>query len=265
MGIVGDTAKLITVTAKDAAGTANINTKWYLVSADKTIISNTYTECAAWNATDGITCTVTGVKKGTTTVYVTNRSSATATTPATEVKSTPVSVRIGDATVATVSVALDKTTYVQGEKATLTVTVKDADGNVVPSGTYPDLFATGGIVANYTMGNGSDTTTATNALNTVDGVKTYTLYMPIMDGPVTFTYTTGTGVAVANQAKDVTVTATVSSSSIEAANAATTAALAANDAVDALAATAAKLVANLKAQITALTKLIVKIQKKVGA
>jgi hypothetical protein len=287
------TNKLITFKVADAAGTAVTTGSYYLVSADTTKISNTYSACNVWNATDGWTCNVTGVAKGTTTVYVTNRASATATTPTTEIKSATVSVRVGTTTPASVSVALDKASYAPGEKATLTVTLKDADGNVVPSENYTGIFAAGGIVSSYALNASSDTTTATGLLAAVDGVKTYTLYMPNTEGDVSFEWTTGTtaaaataGLATANQDVDGKITVSVGSTgsaaaldaaneATDAANAATDAALAAADAADAATAAAedasaavAKLaksvntaLANLKKQITALTKLVNKLLK----
>jgi hypothetical protein len=287
---VGSNTGLITFDVKDAAGTAITTGKYYLVSAGTTIISNTYTQCADWNSTDGWTCDVTGVAKGTTTVYVTNRASATATTPTTEVKSGTVSVRVGSATAASIVVATDKATYAPGEKIALTVTVKDADGNAVPSATsVASVFADGGIASSYALT--GDTTTATNLYSVVDGVKTYTLYAPqVVSGDIKLSWTTGTGLATANNGVAGSVTFAVVNSvadaatdaaneATDAANAATDAALAAADAADAataaaqdasdavaaLSATVAKLVASLKAQITSLTNLVIKIQKKVKA
>jgi hypothetical protein len=292
---VGSNTGLISFKVADAAGVAVTTGTYYVVSADATIISNSYTACSAYDATNGFRCDLTGVAKGSTTVYVTNRSSATDTT--TEVKSAAVSVRVGTTTPASVSVTTDKSSYAPGEKATITVTVKDADGNVVPSGTYTNIFATGGIVANYTLGSGSDTTTASSVDGAVDGVKTFTVYMPVTEGDVTFTYKTGstaaaagTGLATANQAVAgsvaVSVSSVATSSAIDAANEAaqaasdaTDAALAAADAADAattkaqeavdavatLSAQVSKLITALKAQITTLTNLVIKIQKKVKA
>ena len=292
---VGSNTGLISFSVKDAAGVAVTTGTYYLVSADATLVSNAYTACSAYDATNGFRCDVAGVAKGTTTVYVTNRSSATDTTA--EVKSAAVSVRVGTTTPASVTVTSDKSTYAPGEKATITVTVKDADGNVVPSGTYTSIFKAGGIVANYTLGAASDTTTASSVDGSIDGVKTFTVYMPATEGDVTFAWTTGStaaaatlGLATANQAVAgslvVGVSSTSTSAAIDAANEAaqaasdaTDAALAAADAADAattkaqeavdavatLSAEVSKLITALKAQITTLTNLVIKIQKKVKA
>ena len=291
---VGSNTGLISFTVADAAGTAITTGSYYLVSAAAATISNAYTACTAWNSTDGFVCDVTGVAKGTTTVYVTNRASATATTPTTEVKSATVSVRVGTTTPAAVKVSLDKSSYAPGEKATLTVALTDADGNAVPSGAYTGIFAAGGIASSYALSASSDTTTATGLLSSVDGVKTYTLYMPNTEGTVDFSWTTGSvtsaataGLALANQAVAGKITVDVSSTgsaaaidaaneATDAANAATDAALAAADAADAataaaedasaavatLAASVNTALASLKKQITALTKLVNKLLKK---
>jgi hypothetical protein len=289
VGAVSSAKNLITFNVKDAAGT-EVTTGTYYVVTSNTAIANatTYTACNAWNATDGFTCPVTGVAKGSADLYVTNRASATATTPTTEVKSSTVSVRIGSTTVGSIKVTADKATYAPGEKATLTVQVLDADGLAVPSGTYADLFATGGIVSSYALASTSDTTTATNAVNTVDGAKAYTLYMPqVVTGDIKFSWTTGTNFAT-TAAQGVAGSTTVSvvntvadaatdaaNEATDAANAATDAALAAADAADAATAAAedasaavAKLAKSvntalkaLKKQITSLTALVNKLLK----
>jgi hypothetical protein len=290
VGAVGSAKNLITFNVVDAAGTA-VTTGTYYVVTDNVAIANAtaYTACNAWNSTDGYTCPVTGVAKGTANLYVTNRASATATTPTTEVKSSTVAVRIGSATVASIKVSTDKTTYAPGEKATLTVQVLDADGNAVPTGRYDNIFADGGIASSYALASTSDTTTAIDAIGTVDGAKAYTLYMPqVVTGEITFSWTTGTNYAT-SAAKAVKGTAVVSvvntvadaatdaaNEATDAANAATDAALAAADAADAATAAAedasaavatlAKSVntalGNLKKQITALTALVNKLLKK---
>ena len=275
----------------DAAGTA-VTTGTYYVVTDNTAIANatTYTACNAWNATDGWTCPVTGVAKGTANLYVTNRASATATTPTTEVKSSTVAVRIGSATAASIVVATDKTSYAPGEKIALTITVKDSDGNAVPStSSVAAIFAAGGISSSYALT--GDTTTAVDLTSLVDGVKSYTLYAPqVVSGAIKLSWTTGTGLATANNGVAGSVTFNVvntvadaatdaANEATDAANAATDAALAAADAADAataaaqdasdavaaLSAQVAKLVSDLKAQIKSLTNLVIKIQKKVKA
>ena len=143
------------------------------------------------------------------------------------------------------------------------MSVLDADGKVMPAGTYSNLFSSTGISTNMTMGasiggtlsSASVTTdanpvaSATKPVVTSDPVMQYYYYMPTTGGTLTFNYKGGTSVPVAAQ-----VTGTTSATITD--NAA--AALAA---VTALATT----VASLKTLITTLTNLVLKIQKKVKA
>ncbi len=286
----------ILVNLKDAAGTTvSQATTFYISSSDTLKIAGAYTATSSisYSATNGSGAAalgagylipLQGLAVGTANITVGTKSSATATTG---VNAPAVSVRVGSETPASVSVTLDKATYIPGEKATITVVLKDADGLALADKTvYSSIFATGGIVANYTLGTGSDTTTATNVDSFASGVKTFTVYMPIAESEVEFKWTTGTGLATANQGVAGSVKATVSSASgaaaidaaneaTDAANAATDAALAAADAADAATAAAedasaavAKLaksvntaLKNLKKQITALTALVNKLLK----
>jgi hypothetical protein len=264
----------VLVKLTDAAGTAVSSAQtFYVTSSDVTKVAGNYTaQSVSYDATNtnaagvalgaGYLVKLDGVAAGTASITVGTKSSATATTG---VNAAPVSVRVGSETPASLTVSTDKTSYAPGEKATLTVVLKDATGLPVANKEYANVFTSTGITSSYSLGATSDSITGTS-VTMADGVAEYTIYMPMSEKDVKFSWKTGTTtLAVANQGVAGSVTVAITSSAIEAANAATTAALAANDAVDALAATVAKLVANLKAQITALTKLIVKIQKKVGA
>ena len=160
------------------------------------------------------------------------------------------------------------------------------------------VFATGGIVAPVALGTGSQTITGTAAhdggvagagLGT-DGVATYKIYMPAYQGTFVFKYTTATfataaksavartvsvdvvaadGGAAAAAAEEATAAANDATdaalSAAEAAEAATAMAQEAVDAVAELSASVTKLISALRAQITTLTNLVVKIQKKVKA
>jgi hypothetical protein len=282
------TADVLSVLVTDAAGTNVSNlTSVNIVSSDVTKIAGAYTSATAtYSATTGeYLVPLTGIAAGTANVTVTTKASAAATTG---VDAAAVSVRVGSSTPAAVKVSLDKSSYAPGEKATLSVVLTDADGLVLADGTYTSIFATGGIVGSYTI-NG-DTTTATSVIGFASGTKDYTIYMPVTEGDVKFTWTTGTGLATANQAKDGSITASVSSAAtsaaIDAANEAsqaasdaTDAALAAADAADeattkaqeavdavaTLSAEVTKMINALKAQIKTLSNLVTKIAKKVRA
>jgi len=207
-------------------------------------------------------------------------------------------VNVSAGTPSSVKIAFDKATYAPGEKATVTVSVLDAAGNIVPAQTVANAFTTGGITSNTALGAQSADLTSTSvvvegatsaALKTTAGAQQYTVYMPVSTGAVTLSATGSTGLALAGRVA-VSATASVVNTSVDAAtdaaneatdaaNAATDAALAAADAADAataaaqdasdavaaLSAQVEKLVASLKAQLTSLTNLVIKIQKKVKA
>ena len=209
--------------------------------------------------------------------------------------SNEVSVTVSNSPATSVKLAFDKASYQPFEKAYITVTVLDSKGAPRQGQAYTNVFATGGITSNIGFSANSDTLTATDFSTEVAsgtgataGAKTYVVYMPAQ-GTVTITATGGTGLAAAGQVA-VTASAAVTNSSVDAAtdaaneatdaaNAATDAALAAADAADAataaaqdasdavaaLSASVEKLVASLKAQLTSLTNLVIKIQKKVKA
>jgi hypothetical protein len=251
IAILGTTAvNAVTFKAKDSALNTLSTGTYYAFSSDTTIA----TAGAVTYSVDSGTVSVTGVKAGTATITIGNATTLAAST----IKSTPVSVRVGSATIASVSVAFDKTTYAPGEKATVTVSLKDAGGLAVIPGTY-EVWAAGKILASdKTLNQGSlaaDTTTTTSSTT---GVLAYTVYMPLSAGVVTLSATTvdavtsgrTTSLATAAQKVAVTATATVVDSG--------SAALAA---VTALATT----VASLRTLIVTLTNLVLKIQKKVKA
>ena len=282
------TSDVLSIVVTDAAGTTVSNlTTVNLVSSDTTKIAGAYTSAAAtFQAKTGdYLVGLTGVAAGSANITVTTKASASATTG---VSADAVSVRVGSSTPAAVTVTTDKSSYAPGEKATISVVLTDATGLVLADGTYTSIFATGGIVGNYTI-NG-DTTTATSVDGFASGKKDFAVYMPVTEGDVTFSWTTGTGLATANQAVKgsvvVGVTSAASSAAIDAANEAsqaasdaTDAALAAADAADeatskaqeavdavaTLSAEVSKMINALKAQIKTLSNLVTKIAKKVKA
>jgi hypothetical protein len=264
-------------------------TTFYVNSSATTIISGAYTSTTSltYNTTEG------GFV-----VPVTTNSAATVTTGVT---AAAVALRVGGTTLDDVKVAFDKSAYLPGELATITVTPVDKDGLVLSSTRTADtytVFATGGIVAPVALGTGSATITGVAAhdggvagagLGT-DGVATYKVYMPAYQGTFVFKYTTGTMATTAKSAVARTVSVDVTAadggaaaaaaeeataaandatdaalSAAEAAEAATAMAQEAVDAVAELSASVTKLISALRAQITTLTNLVVKIQKKVKA
>ena len=189
-----------------------------------------------------------------------------------------------------------------GASVVYTMTGTDANGYPIADQMYNGTAkgtAGGMIFGAAPTTSGFSTTpwgTYTDSFTTTSGVATFTGVLPIA-GDATVVYTLagdGTGttdaIATALEATTITVKTTVSNPGVDAAtdaaneatdaaNAATDAALAAADAADAataaaqdasdavaaLSASVEKLVASLKAQLTSLTNLVIKIQKKVKA
>jgi hypothetical protein len=222
---------------------------------------------------------ITGVKVGKTTVYAAN---AAAKADATLI-SAGVAVEVTAKTATTVKMSFDKASYAPGEKMTLTVSAVDVNGRPVADGARA-LFAasaTANILPNGTLPAAS--------VDLVSGSATYTLYAPASAGDLIITATEGTATdsttkgtitattsvvnpgaeastaaaeeatAAANDATDAALSAA------EAAEAATAMAQEAVDAVAELSASVTKLISALRAQITSLTNLVIKIQKKVKA
>jgi len=287
---LGANTSAVSVAAVDANGTNWTGTAYIVASAAADALvggsATTPVACAAWNADDGILCPITTLINGTAKFKVIDASTVAAATAT----SNEVTVTVSNAAPASVKLSFDKATYAPFEKATITLTPLDKDGKAVAKQTAAALVTTAGITSTYAFSAGSDTLTAAGGITTsaLTGVKKYTVYMP-GTGDITITATGGTALPISGQVA-VTATASVVNSSVDAAtdaaneatdaaNAATDAALAAADAADAataaaqdasdavaaLSATVAKLVASLKAQITSLTNLVIKIQKKVKA
>jgi trimeric autotransporter adhesin len=271
----GDVAGTLLVKVKDDAGiTVTGLTSLGVVSAATTKIATVYASTATFDETkDGYLVTVKGVAAGSAALTVTTKASATATTGIDAAAA--VNVRVGSATPSKVTVTTDKSSYAPGEKATITVVLTDATGLTLADGDYTNIFATGGIVSSYTLGNGSDSITGTSVVGFETEKKDYTVYMPVTEGDVTFKWTVGSNAGflstyAGTEATPVTVSVSsagtaaaldAANEATDAANAATDAALAAADAADAATAAAedasaavAKLAKSVNTQLKALKK-----------
>jgi hypothetical protein len=273
---VGANTTTVKAVAYDAAGVIVGAGTLTAHSSDTSIVADSGTAASIVNGE--AVFTLTGVKAGTVALVVKSGT----------VSATAVPVRV-EGTATTVKLAFDKEVYLPGEAATITVQVLDASGLPVSGKTHANLFAAGGITSNYAFGGSSDVLNATSITTDTATVKSYKVFMPLVENVVTISATGGLSLPVAGQVV-VTTSAEVSNAAnkaavkaseeaAEAANAATDAALAAAEAADAATAQAqaaadavaalstqvATLIASLRKQITALTNLVIKIQKKVRA
>jgi hypothetical protein len=279
------TTGVIEVLAKDASGVL-------VPSQGLTITSGTTASVASFAATTSsaaqaalatASVDVTGVAAAYGSVVLTIKDTATGlvSTTATVTVSTPVA--------STVSVAFDKAEYLPGEKATLTITAKDANGLVVANS-----LANAENEYSWSQ-NLSTASTLPVAAAFSNGVQAITVYMPASYGTFTVVGTLLAGDAWVTALDGTTITASATvinpaadqaqaatdaaaeatdaanaatdaaNAAAEAADAATAAAQDAADAVAALSTQVAEMVDALKKQITALTNLVIKIQKKVKA
>jgi len=230
--------------------------------------------------------TVTGVAVGKTNITIKNGLLGTLVVPVEVTKSTGVA-----------KLTLDKTSAQPGEKVTWTITATDVNGRPVADGTSYAFFSS--VTSNMSV-----TGLPTGTETITGGVSTGSFFAPTSgSGTLTITATQGTAhdtyiaglkaataagttytavsdvveMAVVNSAVDAAAAAAEEAtaaandatdaalSAAEAAEAATAMAQEAVDAVAELSASVTKLISALRAQITTLTNLVVKIQKKVKA
>lgn len=299
------TSKVFAVTVKDAAGNAITGssvsvtgTRTDTTTAGKALATADLS--CAWDSTYLVYyCSATGastIKFGPAGYVIT----ATGTdADATVVTAPAVTTTYADTVATSVAISAPATASV-GEKITYTLTAKEKNGYPIADASYEGVAGLG-IFWNTTTA--PDYTSAVKPFNsgetitTVSGVATVDVYVPAVAGTVTNTWTlagkstapagaidksiAGTTIVTtttvnnpgvdaatdaANEATDAANAATDAAlAAADAADAATAAAQDASDAVAALSATVAKLVASLKAQLTSLTNLVIKIQKKVRA
>ena len=286
------TSAAIEVIGKDSSGVVVPSVGLTITSGTTaTIASFTATSSSAAEAAAGTaSVSVTGVSATNGVVVLTIADTATG------LVTTTATVTVSSEEAASVTVAFDKSEYAPGEKATLTISAKDANGRVVAN-----TLANSGDEFSWTT-NVSTVSTLPVAAAFANGVQTVTVYMPATSGVFTVTGTLVSGAAwstaldgttvsasatVLNPAADQAQAATdaaaeatdaanaatdAANAAAEAADAATAAAQDAADAVAALSVQVSEQIAALQAQnealrkqLVALTNLIIKIQKKVKA
>ena len=270
----GTNTTTVNVTAKDSAGNAAqaLPTTMTATPADTKIAT------ASIVSSTGVV-TITGVAAGTTVITIAD--SAT-TAPAASATYTVTVAPVQSATLPTLT--FDKAEYNAGELMTITVGAAAADNATFAA------FTSAGVSPSVNLVNVKNPFAAgTSTVALVGGKATWTAYAPITAGPITLTAMSHTGSALASaevkatavvvsdgvaqaavdaatEALDAAYAATdAANTAAEAADAATAAAQDAADAVEALATQVATYISNLRKQITALTNLVIKIQKKVRA
>jgi hypothetical protein len=271
---VGANTTTVKAVAYDAAGVTVGAGTLYANSSDVATVSDSGTAVAISNGE--AVFTITGVKSGGVALTVRN---ATGT-----IVSAPVSIRV-EAAAATVKISFDKSEYLPGEAATVKVQVLDASGLPLSGKTHANLFAVGGITSSYAFGSGSADLTGVSVTTDTETVKTFKVFMPLTETEVKVTAKGGASLPLAGQV-EVFATAKVTNKASDAAKLAADAAEAAKDAADKatiaadkataqaslaldavtkLSATVSAMLSSLKKQITSLTALVLKIQKKVKA
>jgi len=170
-----------------------------------------------------------------------------------------------------------------GAKGTFTIDKKDSAGNKSVDAVHSVNFKSNTAVTASIFDASSNTQSgATSNQVVLNGTKTWDFFNPLVDAAVTFDVTvdsllTGSqsftvstvsqaALDASQEAIDAANAATdAANAAAEAADAATAAAQDAADAVAALSTQVSEMIAALKKQITALTNLVIKIQKKVKA
>jgi hypothetical protein len=244
-----DNTPAVIVSVKDAGGLPVSGQTVTAVSSDATVMASAIT-CTesdgtgvgdAYAGEGSYNCFVTSVanptgsgKTATMTFRVPN-----GITSGVFVSATPVTYTLGRDP-ASVKLSTDKATYAPGEKMTLTVSALGSDAKAAADDIYTNLLSAAGLSGSTSLGG----TLPGASVATVNGVKTYTLYAPLVSGTFTISGAqgadTGTGLGAA-----ITTSFTVGSNSEM--QAVTT------------------LINSLIAKINALNKLVIKIQKKVRA
>ena len=221
----------ITAVVKDASGTPVQGTHVYAVSDNTAAVSNSYTDCGVSSIAGAVSCNLVGVAAGTANIQLTLNSSSTGTST---VSATPVAVRVGSSSAASVKWSLDAASYVPGSLVTASVTLLDAAGLPVAPGLYAGVFAappTFSLAPATGAGMGTDVTVAAGSST---GTVTYTFNAPLAAGSLVIKATTGAALATANQGVAVSLTADISGGAgVDAAQAAQDAANEATDAANA--------------------------------
>jgi hypothetical protein len=276
----------IAVKVTDSAGNLVDGEAVFLKSGDTTIATVSSSSNTSGASKAGYSYFVlTGVKSGSAVITACNTASCTSATI-----TATTTVKVAKTEAKTVTATFDQASYAPGEKMTLNIVATDADGAAIADAN----------AGTYTMSaNLGTTSTLPTAAAFVGGTHAVTIYAPVSSGTFTVSIKLLAGAAWATALDDTTITASTvianpavdaaadaaaeatdaanaatdaanaaaeaADAATDAANSAAEAAQAATDAVAALSTQVASLIAGLKSQLTALTNLVIKIQKKVKA
>jgi hypothetical protein len=289
--------KVLAVVVKDAAGNPVVNAAVTAAATDTTTTVGGAATCLAYDTTDKVYyCGIAG-KSATTFGKVNYTVTATGQDAAATKVTTTADVTFSFGVAAKLTITAPATAG-PGEEVTYTMTATDKNGLPIADQAY-GVNAPGGVLFDSLVSSGFGTKTpflATESFTAVSGVMTAKGTMPVAGNAVATWTLNGDGtadagaIAKAISGTDVAVTVTTVNAGVDAAAAAAEeATAAANDATDAalsaaeaaeaatamaqeavdavaeLSASVTKLISALRAQITTLTNLVVKIQKKVKA
>ena len=206
---VGTTADVITVVALDANKVAIPNHGFYVYSGTAaTATADASGTTTATGAADAVGATA--VAKGTTLLTVGNAATLATSTITATATITVVAIGISSA-----ALTFDKATYLPGEKATISLTLKNADAALIADGAYTAVMDANGVVPSSNL----TVSMATADVTTKSGVASWTVYMPLTTGPVTLTAKLGAGagngvLAAAIAATTITGSATVATTPV---------------------------------------------------
>jgi hypothetical protein len=293
-GTAGGSGISFVVKATDALGYVKAGRTVTGYAADSSIISAvTCTEddaAAAYGGPGYYVCSATAAAGSTSgkSTTLTIRTVDPAVTTSTAYITTTQAVSLGGSK-NKVTITLDKSSYSPGEQMIVTMKATDSSGNPVYDGVSAPTLTSNKTIQG--LSNVATTFTggvADSVSRNTDGtvINSYTVFAPAAEGDFSINGSfvdaagvtqlisaTGTvtgasqdAIDAANEATDAANAATdAANAAAEAADAATAAAQDAQAAVAALATQVSSLIAGIKAQITSLTNLVIKIQKKVKA
>jgi len=300
LGLTNTTSAAFTVKATDVNGIAVPGLTLEAVSSNGAVVTGGSVSATSAGSPSGsyyvaFTTATVSTSGQTATLTVRTADPASTTTPTAYLTVTKDLTVGGPA--ATETISFDKSSYSPGEGMVITAVCKDASGNACVDG-YPSLT---GLKANKALGGATSIALSTGFASgiyvggTADSQSYYlgsvttkfNHYAPAASGSfivtgedsngvtitATGTVTDDAATAAASAASDAAAEATdaanaatdAANAAAEAADAATAAAQDAADAVAALSTQVASLISGLKAQLTSLTNLVIKIQKKVKA